>query len=86
MQANIHISMAVSPSALGEFELMLLKMLTRTRKRVIRSAILVKIKIFLFFTFNHIFLFLVDCSVSYLPGTMSGGIKKDIQETTTNNP
>ena len=43
MQANIHISIAVSPSALGEFELMLLKMLTRTRKRVIRSAILVKI-------------------------------------------
>ena len=46
MQANIHISIAVSPSALGEFELMLLKMLTRTRKRVIRSAILEKKYVF----------------------------------------
>ena len=44
MQANIHISMAVNPSALGELELMLLKMLTSTRKRVISSAILVKKK------------------------------------------
>ena len=60
MQANIQISMAVNPSAFGEFELMLLKMLTRTRKSVMRSAI--------------------------LPGTMSGGIRKEIQETTTNSP
>ena len=45
---------------MGEFELMLLKMLTRTRKRVMRSAI--------------------------RPGTMSGGMRKEIQETTTKRP
>ena len=40
MQANIHISIAVRPSAFGEFVVMLLKMLMRTRKMVMRSAIL----------------------------------------------
>ena len=60
MQASIQISMAVRPSALGELELMLLKMLTSTRKRVIRSAM--------------------------RPGTMSGGMRNEIQETTTKRP
>ena len=60
MQASIQISMAVRPSALGEFELMLLKMLTSTRKRVIRSAM--------------------------RSGTMSGGMRNEIQETTTKRP
>jgi hypothetical protein len=39
MQASIQISIAVSPSALGEFVVMLLKMLIRTRNSVIKSAI-----------------------------------------------
>ncbi len=60
MQASIHISMAVRPSALGELVVMLLKMLMRTRKRVMRSAM--------------------------RPGTMSGGMRKEIQETTTKRP
>ena len=62
IQASIHISTAVSPSALGEFDLMLLKMLTRTRKRkrVMRSAM--------------------------RPVTMSGGMRKEIQETITKRP
>ena len=55
MQASIQISMAVSVSALGEFVVTLLKMLTRTRKSVIRRAI--------------------------RPGTMSGGMRKEIQLT-----
>ena len=38
MQASIQISMAVSPSALGELVVMLLKMLMSTRNRVIRRA------------------------------------------------
>ena len=60
IQASIQISIAVSPSAFGELELMLLKMLTRTRKRVMRSAM--------------------------RPGTMSGGMRKLIQDTTTKRP
>ena len=40
MQASIHASMAVSPSAFGVFGVTVLKMLTSTRKRVTRSAIL----------------------------------------------
>ena len=43
MQASIQISIAVRPSAFGELEFMLLKMLTRTRKSVIRRAILLKV-------------------------------------------
>ena len=39
MQANIQASMAVSPSALGVLVVTVLKMLTRTRKRVTRRAI-----------------------------------------------
>ena len=45
MQASIQISIAVSPSALGEFVVMLLKMLIRTKNRVIKSAIRPKIKL-----------------------------------------
>ena len=40
MQANIQISIAVSVSAFGEFVVTLLKMLTSTRKSVIKRAIL----------------------------------------------
>jgi hypothetical protein len=40
MQANIQISMAVSPSALGEFVVMLLNMLMSTRNSVMSNAIL----------------------------------------------
>ena len=40
MHASIQISIAVNPSAFGEFVLILLKMLMRTRKRVMRRAIL----------------------------------------------
>ena len=40
IQANIQISMAVRVSALGEFVVTLLKMLTSTRNSVIRRAIL----------------------------------------------
>ena len=40
MQANIQASIAVRPSALGVLVVTVLKMLTRTRKRVMRSAIL----------------------------------------------
>ena len=40
MHANIHASMAVSPSALGVLVVTLLKILTSTRKRVTRRAIL----------------------------------------------
>ena len=59
MHASIHISMAVKPSAFGEFVVMLLKMLIRTRKSVIRSAIRPKILhtelavAFLFFTITE---------------------------------
>jgi len=38
MQAIIHMEMAVIPSTLGEMLLMVLKMLTSTRKSVTRSA------------------------------------------------
>ena len=37
-QDSIHISIAVKPSALGVLVVTVLKMLTSTRKRVIRSA------------------------------------------------
>ena len=40
IQANIHASMAVRPSALGVLVVTVLKMLTSTRKRVTKSAIL----------------------------------------------
>ena len=40
IQANIQASMAVRPSAFGVFVVTVLKMLTRTRKSVTRSAIL----------------------------------------------
>ena len=40
MQESIHISMAVRPSAFGVLVVTVLKMLTRTRNRVIRRAIL----------------------------------------------
>lgn len=40
IQANIQISIAVSVSAFGEFVVTLLKMLTSTRKSVIKRAIL----------------------------------------------
>ena len=40
MQANIQASMAVRPSALGVLVVTLLKMLTSTRNRVTRRAIL----------------------------------------------
>ena len=53
-------SMAVRPSARGILLVILLKMLTRTRKTVTRMVI--------------------------LPGTLSGGTKKLIQETMTNMP
>ena len=39
-QDNIQISIAVKPSALGVLVVTVLKMLTNTRNRVIRSAIL----------------------------------------------
>ena len=39
IQANIQISIAVNPSAFGEFVVMLLKILIRTRNSVIRRAI-----------------------------------------------
>ena len=39
MQASIQASMAVSPSALGVLVVTVLKMLTRTRKRVTSRAI-----------------------------------------------
>ena len=74
MQESIHISMAVKPKEMIEFEVFLstvpsalgvlvvtvLKMLTRTRKIVTSKAI--------------------------LPGMTSGGTTKLIQETTTNRP
>lgn len=60
MQANIQASMAVNPSALGVLVVTVLKMLTRTRKMVIRSVI--------------------------RPGTTSGGIRNEIQDTMTNIP
>ena len=50
----------ISPSALGVLVVTVLKILTRTRNRVMRRAI--------------------------LPGTMSGGMRKLIQETRTNRP
>ena len=53
---SIQDDIAVIPSVLGVMAVTLLKMLMRTRKRVIKRAI--------------------------RPGTMSGGIKKEIQETT----
>ena len=40
MQTSIQISIAVSPSALGELVVTLLKMLTSTRNKVIRRVIL----------------------------------------------
>ena len=40
MHANIHASIAVSPSALGVLVVTLLKMLTKTRNRVTSRAIL----------------------------------------------
>ena len=52
--------MAVNPSALGILAVMVLKMLTRTRNRVMSSVI--------------------------RPGTMSGGMRKLIQEAMTNMP
>ena len=60
IQANIQASIAVSPSALGVLVVTLLKMLTKTRKRVTKRAI--------------------------LPGITSMGIRKEIQDTITNNP
>ena len=60
IQANIQASIAVNPSALGVLVVTLLKMLTKTRKRVTKRAI--------------------------LPGITSMGIRKEIQETMTNNP
>ena len=39
MHANIHASIAVNPSALGVFVVTLLKIFTRTKKRVTRRAI-----------------------------------------------
>ena len=44
MQANIQISMAVSPSAFGELVVMLLKMLIKTRNNVMSNAIRPEIK------------------------------------------
>ena len=40
IQANIHISIAVKPSAFGEFVVMLLKILIKTRNSVMSNAIL----------------------------------------------
>ena len=60
IQANIHASIAVRPSALGVLVVTVLKMLTKTRNRVTKRAI--------------------------LPGITSIGIRKEIQETMTNNP
>ena len=59
-QTMTQASIAVSPSAFGMLVVMVLNMLTRTRKTVIRSVI--------------------------LPGTMSGGMRKEIQLTMTNIP
>lgn len=39
IQANIHISIAVKPSAFGEFVVMLLKILIKTRNSVMSNAI-----------------------------------------------
>ena len=39
IQANIHISIAVKPSAFGEFVVMLLKILIKTRNTVMSNAI-----------------------------------------------
>ena len=74
MQANIQISIAVRPSALGELVVTLLKMLTSTRKRVTRRAM------------RPIICCAVFISKNALPGTMSGGIRKEIHETATNRP
>ena len=60
IQTMMKDSIAVSPSALGMLLVMLLKMLTSTRKTVTRIVI--------------------------LPGTLSGGTRKLIQETMTNMP
>ena len=60
MQTMMKASIAVRPSALGMLLVMLLKMLTRQRKKVTRIVI--------------------------LPGTLSGGTRKLIQETITNMP
>ena len=40
IQANIHISIAVKPSAFGEFVVILLKILIKTRNSVMSNAIL----------------------------------------------
>ena len=40
IQANIHISIAVKPSAFGEFVVILLKILIKTRNSVMSKAIL----------------------------------------------
>ena len=56
----IILKLPVRPSALGMFVVMVLKMLTKTRKTVTKSVI--------------------------LPGTISGGTKKLIQDTITNMP
>ena len=55
IQANIHISIAVKPSAFGEFVVILLKILIKTRNSVMSNAILpedLKKKIFIS-SFNH---------------------------------
>ena len=55
IQANIHISIAVKPSAFGEFVVMLLKILIKTRNSVMSNAILpedLKKKIFIS-SINH---------------------------------
>ena len=75
IHASIQISIAVRPSALGELVVMLLKMLTNTRNKVIRRAIL-PVK-------NNTSDYKRQC---WVPGTMSGGIRKEIHETATNRP
>ena len=77
MQTNIQISIAVSPSAFGELVVTLLKMLTSTRNKVIRRVILPNKENGLTLLFK---------SDANLPGTMSGGMRKEIQETTTKSP
>ena len=92
--------MAVRPSAFGELVVMLLKMLMSTRKSVMSSAMrpeMAYIKLreqaspthtvhTLLKTTTHATFDLLFGPADFLPGTMSGGIRNEIHETTTNSP